>query len=62
MSDTPRITYGPNPNTTADREAEILATIYAFILECQAKRKADEDTEARVLLHRDGRSPCGVDD
>jgi hypothetical protein len=62
MSDVPRITYIPHPNTTADRESEILATVYAFILECQAKRKADEVAKARAHLHKEGRPPCKGDD
>ena len=57
-----RIAYNPLPDVTPEIEVRTLAAGYAFILECHAKRKAEEDAETRVHLHRDGRSPCEVDD
>lgn len=37
-----RITYTPHPDGTLEREAETLAAVYAFVLECHANRKAFE--------------------
>ena len=62
MSDTPQIRYVPQLNTTADRESEVLATVYAFILECRAKRQADEDAKASVHSRKEGRPSCSVED
>jgi hypothetical protein len=67
MSDAPRVNYVAHSGTTAESELQTLAAVYAFILECHAKRKVadgrdDEDVETKVRLHKDRRSPCEVDD
>ena len=62
MSRTTRVNYVPHPNTTGERESEVLAIVYAFILECQAQRKAHEDVEAKANSHKEGRPPCKGDD
>jgi hypothetical protein len=67
MSDVPRINYVAPSSTTAESELKTLAAVYAFILECHAKRKADEgcdeDVETKVRLHKERRrSPCDIDD
>ena len=67
MSDVPRINYVAHSGTSAESELQTLVAVYAFILECHAKRKADEgsddeDVETKVRLHKERRSPCNVDD
>jgi hypothetical protein len=67
MSNVPRINYVAPSSTTAESELQTLAAVYAFILECHAKRKADEgsddeDVETKVRLHKERRSPCDMDD
>ena len=67
MSDVPHINYVAHPGTTAESELQTLAAVYAFLLECHAKRKAtegsgDEDEETNVRLHNERRPPCEVDD
>jgi len=63
MSHTTRVTYVSRPNTTGQREPEVLATVYAFILECQAKSKALEGAGAEANSHNtEGRPPCEGDD
>jgi hypothetical protein len=62
-----RITYTSLPDVTPESELQTLAAVYAFILECHAKRKADEgsddeDVETEVRLHKERRSPCDIDD
>jgi hypothetical protein len=58
------IAYNPLPGITPESEVRTLA---AVILECHAKRKADEgsddeDVETKVRLHKERRSPCDMDD
>jgi hypothetical protein len=38
----PRITYSSRPNATAQGELDTLPTVYKFILDCHAKKKAAE--------------------
>jgi hypothetical protein len=38
----PRITYTPRPDATAQGELDTLPTVYKFILDCHAKKKAAE--------------------
>jgi hypothetical protein len=61
------IAYNPLPDATSESEVQTLAAVYAFILECHAKRKAtegsgDDDGETEFRLHKEGRSPCDVDE
>jgi len=67
MSDVPRINYVAHSSTSAESELQTLAAVYAFILECHAKRKADEgcddeNVETKVRLHKERRSPREIDD
>ncbi len=67
MSDVPRINYVAHPGTIAESDLQTLAAVYAFILKCHAKRKADEgsadeDAETTPCLYRERRSSCEVDD
>jgi hypothetical protein len=61
-----RINYAPLPDATPESELDALVAVYAFVLECHAKRKADEgsdeDIETKVRLHKQRRSPCDIDD
>ena len=41
----PHILYTPSPGTTSDVEAQALAAVYAFVLECHERRK-DTGTES----------------
>jgi hypothetical protein len=40
--DSPRMTYTPHPDTPPEAELDALATVYKFILDCHAKKKAAE--------------------
>jgi hypothetical protein len=42
MSDAPHIIYTQRADTTAETELNALATVYRFILDCHAKKKAAE--------------------
>ena len=42
MSDAPHIIYTERADTTAETELNVLATVYRFILDCHAKKKAAE--------------------
>ncbi len=62
-----QITCNPLPDVTPESEVRTLAAVYAFILECHAKRKAtqgsgDDDGEAAFRFHEEGRSRCKDDD
>ena len=41
-SDAPRIVYTPHPEATPESEAQALANVYRFILECARRKKAAE--------------------
>jgi hypothetical protein len=60
MSDVPRINYVAHSNTSAESELQTLAAVYAFILECHAKRNADksnanENAETMSCLNQERR-------
>jgi hypothetical protein len=40
ISDAPRLVYTPHPGATPESEAQVLANVYGFILECVQRRKA----------------------
>jgi hypothetical protein len=42
MSDQLRIDYRPRPDVSPEQEAEILASIYRFLLERRAEKAADD--------------------
>jgi hypothetical protein len=44
MSDQLRIDYRPRPDVSPEQEAEILASIYRFLLERRAEKAADNDS------------------
>jgi hypothetical protein len=56
----PHITYTPSHEVTAEAELSTLASIYRFVLDCHAKKKAApesrpddarKDTDARTKHH-----------
>jgi len=51
MSRTTHVNYVSHPDATGKRESEVLATVYAFILECQAKSKALEGAGDQANSH-----------
>jgi hypothetical protein len=42
MSDQLRIDYRPRPDISPEQEAEILASVYSFLLKCHAQQAADD--------------------
>jgi hypothetical protein len=44
MSDAPHIIHTERADTMAETELNVLATVYRFILDCYAKKKAAEPT------------------
>jgi hypothetical protein len=42
VMDSARVTYAPRADATPEGELAALAAVYAFILECHAKKKAAE--------------------
>ena len=40
VSNGPRIIYVPLPDTTPEKELDVLAVVYKFILDCHAKKNA----------------------
>jgi hypothetical protein len=66
LTNSTRITYTSLPDVTLESELQTLAAVYAFILECHARRKATEGSDGRkeseLRLHKERRSPCEVDD
>jgi hypothetical protein len=62
-----QIICNPLSDTTPESEVRTLAGVYAFILECHAKRKAaedcgDENGDMGHRLRKEGRPPCNVED
>jgi hypothetical protein len=66
LTNSSRITYTSLPDVTPESELQTLAAVYAFILECHARRKATEGSdgegETELRLHKERGSPCDVDD
>jgi len=54
MSESSHIIYRPHPGTTSEQELEALATVYRFVLCCQAE-KQDVDRDAK--LHKRKETP-----
>jgi hypothetical protein len=40
----PRIIYTPHSNVTQENERDVLASVYAFILQCHEEKKAAEQS------------------
>jgi hypothetical protein len=56
--DNVRITYKPQPDATPESELAVLAAIYAFILDCHAKKKAAEASGGQDDGKRDKSVPA----
>ena len=53
------IQYSPLPHASPQTEAEVLAAVYAFVLECHTKRKVAEsdDSEREEMITTTSQEP-----
>ena len=56
MSDAPRLTYRTHPDATPEAELNATASVYRFILDCQARKKGGAATalDARKEINGSG--------
>jgi hypothetical protein len=46
--DSPRITYTPRPDATPEAELNVLANVYAYLIECHHSKQAAKPAQLRT--------------